>query len=315
MALYEITPLLGIQMYLGGNFRVRYAKGYSSEPKEAGQREALAEQALALAAKSDVVIYVGGLNHDYDTEGKDRPDMKLPYGQDALISRLLDVNPDMIIVNMSGSPVEMRSWIDRAKAVVQYWYSGTEGGTALARMLFGEVNPSGKLPTTFPKTLDDTPVTRFGEYPGGDTVAYKEGIYVGYRYYDSFGVEPEFCFGHGLSYTDFSYANLKVEETESQGVRVSFTITNTGTVPGAETAQVYVADPECSVPRPAKELRGFCKVFINPGESKAVSVQLRKDAFCYYSTEESGWKLENGLFHILVGSSSRDIRLQESITL
>lgn len=317
-ALYEITPLLGIQMHLGGNFTVKYARGYSSDPGDAGNRQRLMDEACDLAAASDVVIYVGGLNHDYDMEGKDRPDLKLPYGQDALIDGLLQVRPDMVIVNNSGSPVEMGSWIDRAKAVVQYWYAGSEGGTALAEVLFGEVNPSGKLPITFPKSLEDTPVSRFGEFPGGDTVTYKEGIYVGYRYYDSFGVEPEFCFGHGLSYTDFSYAGMTVQPEEGadgMGVRVSFTVTNTGKVAGAETAQLYVSDPECAVPRPAKELKGFQKIFLNPGESKAVTLRLDRKAFCYYSVEDGDWKLEPGRFDILVGSSSRDIRLEGSVTL
>lgn len=318
-ALYEITPLLGISMHLGGNFHVRYAKGYSTKAEDAERQEQLAAEACALAAASDIVIYVGGLNHDYDMESKDRADLKLPFGQDGLIGRLLDANPNTVIVNMSGSPVEMRSWIDRAKAVVQYWYSGTEGGMALAEVLFGDANPSGKLPATFPKALEDTPVAHFGEFPGGDTVTYKEGIYVGYRYYDSFGVEPEFCFGHGLSYTDFAYTDLAVEAAKNgEGepeVRVSFTLTNTGSVAGAEAAQLYVSDPECSVPRPAKELKGFQKVFLAPGQSKRVSMTLKKDAFCYYSPEESGWKLEPGQFRILVGSSSRDIRLEGHVNI
>lgn len=311
-ALYEITPLLGIKMHLGGNFTVGYAKGYSSNPQD--DRQQLMEEACALAAKSDVVIYVGGLNHDYDMEGKDRPDLKLPYGQDALIDRLLRVHPDTVIVMNSGSPVEMGLWIDRAKAVVQYYYAGSEGGTALAEVLFGDVNPSGKLPTTFPKTLEDTPVYRFGEFPVGDTVTYREGIYVGYRYYDTFGVEPELCFGHGLSYTDFTYEGLRVEP-EASGARVTFTLTNTGKTAGAETAQVYVSDPECAVPRPAKELKGFQKIFLNPGEAKEVSILLDRKAFCYYSVQDGDWKLEPGRFDILVGSSSRDIRLEGSVTL
>lgn len=317
-ALYEITPLLGISMHLGGNFHVRYAQGYSSKPEDTDRQEQLAVEACALAMASDIIIYVGGLNHDYDMESQDRPDLKLPYGQDKLIERLLDANPNMVIVNMSGSPVEMRSWVDRAKAVVQYWYSGTEGGMALAEVLFGDVNPSGKLPTTFPKALEDTPVSHYGEFPGGDTVVYKEGIYVGYRYYDSFGVKPEFCFGHGLSYTDFSYTDLAIETIqggEEPEVRVTFTLTNTGHISGAETAQIYVSDVECSIPRPAKELKGFQKVFLVPGESRQIAITLKKDAFCYYSVEDAGWKLESGQFRILVGSSSRDIRLEGGINL
>lgn len=317
-ALFEITPLLGLKMFLGGNYKVNYARGYAPDADEetAGK---LKEKALALAAASDVVIYVGGLNHDYDTEGKDREDIKLPFGQDELIQELLRVQPDTVIVNMSGSPVEMNKWINDAHAVVQYWYSGTMGGTALAEVLFGKVNPSGKLTATFPKKLEDTPVWRFGEFPGGDTVEYKEGIYVGYRYYDSFDVEPEFCFGHGLSYTTFGYSDMVVESNGKSGeelsVRISLTLTNLGEREGLEVVQLYVADPNCSVPRPRKELKDFEKVSLKPGETAKVTFELQKDDFSYYCVEEAGWKMESNEFGILVGSSSRDIRLQQTVEL
>lgn len=318
-ALFELTPLLGMKMHLGGNFHIRFAKGYSSEAKDAAEQERLKREACHLAADSDIVIYVGGLNHDFDMEGKDREDMKLPYGQDELIGALLDVKPDMVVVNMSGSPVEMGAWIDRAGAVVQYWYSGTMGGTALAEVLFGDVNPSGKLPTTFPKKLEDTPAARFGEFPGGDTVRYNEGIYVGYRYYDSYDVEPQFCFGHGLSYTDFEYSGLRIETTENSGGKVrttvSCTVKNTGAVKGSEVVQLYVSDQEASVPRPEKELKEFQKVTLEPGESTAVAFELKERDFSFYCVEESGWKWEHGEFGILLGSSSRDIRLEGRVEL
>ena len=318
-ALFELTPLLGIKMHLGGNYHIRYAKGYSSEQQDEDAVRKLREEACELAGKADVVIYVGGLNHEFDIEGQDRKDMNLPYGQDELIEALLAVKPDTVIVNMSGSPVEMGKWIDRAKAVVQYWYSGTMGGTALAEVLFGDVNPSGKLPTTFPKKLEDTPVYKFGEFPGDDKVEYKEGIYVGYRYYDTFDVEPEFCFGHGLSYTDFTYSDMKVQVTENQDAKVratvSCTLKNTGDRKGAEVVQLYVSDKEASVSRPAKELKGFRKVNLNPGESTAVIFELTEKDFSFYSVEEAGWKWEHGDFELLLGSSSRDIRLKEKIEL
>ena len=318
-ALFELTPLLGMKMHLGGNFHIRYAKGYSSKAKDAEEQERLKEEACRLAADHDIVIYVGGLNHDFDIEGTDRKDMKLPYGQDELIGALLDVKPDMVVVNMSGSPVEMGAWIGRAGAVVQYWYSGTMGGTALAEVLFGDVNPSGKLPATFPVKLEDTPAARFGEFPGGDTVRYNEGIYVGYRYYDTYDVEPEFCFGHGLSYTDFAYSDLRVETVENNGrevkVIVSCDVKNIGAVKGAEAVQLYVADREASVPRPVKELKGFRKVTLEPGESKTLVFELTEKAFSFYSVEDSGWKWEPGEFDILVGSSSRDIRLEGRVEL
>ena len=318
-ALFELTPLLGMKMHLGGNFHIRFAKGYSSEAKDEEEQNHLKREACRLAADSDIVIYVGGLNHDFDMEGKDREDMKLPYGQDELIGALLDVKPDMVVVNMSGSPVEMGAWIDRAGAVVQYWYSGTMGGTALAEVLFGDVNPSGKLPTTFPKKLEDTPTARFGEFPGGDTVRYNEGIYVGYRYYDTYDVEPQFCFGHGLSYTDFVYFNLHIEITENSGekakVTVSCTVQNTGAVKGSETVQLYVTDKEASVPRPDKELKGFQKVTLEPGESKTLVFELKGRDFSFYCVEEACWKWEPGEFEILLGSSSRDIWLQGKVEL
>ena len=209
--------------------------------------------------------------------------------------------------------------MDQAHTLVQYWYSGTEGGTALAQMLFGDVNPSGKLPVTFPKALEDTPTARFGEFPGDDTVHYWEGIYVGYRYYDTFDVEPEFCFGHGLSYTDFSYHDLHVNISKNEQnepiVNVALSLTNTGSVAGAEVAQLYVSDPECTVDRPKKELKQFAKVFLQPGETKEISMQLSKKAFCFYSILDSDWKFESGDFLVQIGSSSRDLRLTQRLTL
>lgn len=318
-ALFELTPLLGMKMHLGGNFRIRFAPGYSSQAKDQEEQQRLREEACRLAADFDIVIYVGGLNHDFDMEGKDRENMKLPYRQDELIDALLDIKPDMVVVNMSGSPVEMGSWINRAGAVVQYWYSGTMGGTALAEVLFGDVNPSGKLPTTFPKRLEDTPVARFGEFPGCDTVRYNEGIYVGYRYYDTYDVEPQFCFGHGLSYTEFAYSDIHAKVTEKSGQRVRVTVScavkNTGDRKGAETVQLYVSDKEASVPRPSKELKGFQKVTLKPGESSILVFELEERDFSYYCVEEERWRWEPGEFEILLGSSSRDIRLKGKVVL
>lgn len=317
-ALFELTPLLGLKMLLGGNFHIRYAKGYSSAVADEAEQKCLRAEACRLAANADIAILVGGLNHDFDMEGQDRENLKLPYGQDALIGALLDVKPDTVIVNMSGSPVEMGAWIDRAKAVVQYWYEGTMGGTALAKVLFGDVNPSGRLPVTFPKKLSDTPVVRFGEFPGGDTVRYNEGIYVGYRYYDTYDVEPQFCFGHGLSYTEFAYSGLRIETDKNAGkaaATVSCTVKNIGKTAGAETVQLYVSDKEASVPRPSKELKGFRKIFLQPDESLEVFFDLNERDFSFYSTKEACWKWEPGKFELLLGSSSRDIRLRETVTL
>lgn len=314
-ALFEVTPLLGIKILLGGNAHVKYAKGYSSTNTAEETQLRLKKEACEMGAYADVVIYVGGLNHDFDVEGQDRKDMKLPYGQDELIKELLQVKPDMVVVNMSGSPVEMREWIDDAAAVVQYWYSGTMGGTALAEVLFGDVNPSGKLTSTFPKKLEDTPVNKFGEFPGDDSVYYNEGIFVGYRYYDTYNVEPQFPFGHGLSYIDFEYSDILVKVGDENHVTVTCNVKNTGDRAGAEVVQLYISDIECSVPRPAKELKGFKKAFLAPGEGTAITFELNEKDFSFYSVEDAEWKLEAGEFEILLGSSSRDIRLTGKVNL
>lgn len=262
------------------------------------RRKELRLQAVRAASlsKYDQVIFIGGLNHDYDCEGQDRADMKLPYEQDPLIQALLSARPDLIVVMMGGSPVEMGQWIDKADSLVWCWYGGMEGGTALAEVLYGRVNPSGKLPESFYKTHKDCSAHCVGEFGTTKQVNYREGIYVGYRYLDAFHIEPEFCFGHGLSYTTFSYQNGRLV-TEGEEPFLSCLITNTGDRPGGEVVQVYL--------RPAKsleeggsglfqELKGFEKVFLQPGETQMVYIKLEN--------KELGGR-------IAVGSSSRDIRI------
>ena len=350
-ALYEISPLMGLKVKLGGNVRINHAKGYYVPPKQekelnwqqnslAGtpeiseedlmrrlqeetdkKKDQLFKEAVALAEASDEVIFIGGLNHDYDVEGKDRKDMSLPYGQEELINALLDVNPDVIITIVAGSPVEMRSWADRAKAIVWNYYDGMEGGNALAEVLLGEVNPSGRIPETFPKKLADSPAHIAGEFGKVKSVTYKEGIFVGYRHYDTLQVEPEFCFGHGLSYTDFEYRDLKVTETypseqeDDVAIQVEVTIKNTGGAFGAETVQVYVSDKLASVERPEHELKDFTKVFLMAGEERRVRMTLHKEAFSFYDILLKIFRTEPGEFEIQVGSSARDIRAAQIITL
>lgn len=361
-ALYEVSPLLGIKAKLGGNVEVKYAKGYyiptEQEQKElnwqfysierkqelteeekqiatAQQRKVeeesrrhgqeLLEEAVALAKEVDEVIIFGGLNHDYDVEGKDRPDMLLPYNQDRLIEEVLKVNPNAVVVMVAGSPVQMSTWADKAKAIVWSWYAGMEGGNALADVLFGDVNPSGKLPETIPVTLMDSPAHKYDEFGKKDKVTYKEGIYVGYRYFDTYGVDPLFCFGHGLSYTKFEYKNLAVNVMEYQAdanadsddvmVNVKVTIKNIGNVDGAEVVQIYVADKESSLERPVHELKGFTKVFLKAGEEKEVRIPLRKNAFGFYDPQRKCFIAEPGEFEIQAASSSRDIRLTKTIQL
>jgi len=315
-ALYEISPLMGMKMFLGGNVKVDFVKGYEHDEKEAEndvnwqeksledggghgrdirkedqvstqKRAALRREAAEMAKAYDTVIYVGGLNHDYDSEGLDRSDMTLPYEQDLLIQELLAVKPDMVVVLMGGSPVEMGRWIDRAPAVIWSYYAGMEGGTALAEVLFGRVNPSGKLPETFYKSHRDCSAHAIGEFAGEKSVAYREGIFVGYRYNETFGTEPQFCFGHGLSYTQFTYEDAVYEESEN-GNNIICRITNTGACAGAEIVQVYrIAYSDrhvLSLPenvsdlknlRPLKELVGFGKIYLNSGETGEIKISVK----------------------------------------
>ncbi|MGC9347105.1 MAG: glycoside hydrolase family 3 C-terminal domain-containing protein [Anaerolineae bacterium] len=275
-------------------------------------------RAVELAKRSDVAIIFGGMPQGFESEGRDRPHMRLPGAQDDLIRTVAAVNPKTIVVLNVGSPVEM-PWIDDVAALVWAYYPGQEGGNAIANVLTGEVNPSGKLPITLPARYADNPT--FINYPGTREVRYGEGIFVGYRYYDMKGIPPLFPFGYGLSYTTFEYSDLKVPDSVSQGesFEVSVTVTNTGDVAGAEVAQIYVADKVSSLVRPLQELKGLKKVFLEPGESKEVTFALNPRALSFYDPyAEAGtgaWVAEPGEFEILVGSSSRDIRASGSLIL
>jgi beta-glucosidase len=271
--------------------------------------------AVAAAKAADAVIYVGGLNHHggYDTEGADRKNIKLPGGQDELIQKIVQANPKTVVVLYGGGAVEMDSWLSKVPALLYVWYPGLEGGNALAHVLFGDVNPSGKLPCTFPKRLADSPAHALDAYPGKNgTVVYKEGLLVGYRWFDTKNIEPLFPFGHGLSYTQFKYSDLNlVPGPEASGlpVTVKFELANTGSRAGAEVAQVYVQEASPSLPRPLKELKGFKKVLLQPGEKQKVSVVLDRNAFAHYDPDKKGWVADKGPYKILVGSSSRDLQL------
>ena len=351
-ALYEISPLMGLKTKLGGNVEVAYAKGYFIPEKEAESDEnwqaasledqkseeykaamkakeekekklaeeaklknkELMEEAVALAASCDEVIFIGGLNHDWDVEGFDRPDMKLPYGQEELIAALLEVNPNTVLAFVAGSPIEMESFADKAKAIVWCYYAGMEGGNALAEVLLGKVNPSGKLAETFPKAYADCVTAKNGEFGKEGRVEYKEGIYVGYRYFEKENIKPQFCFGHGLSYTEFAYKDLKVV-VNGKNAEVTLSVQNTGKMAGAEVVQVYVSDKEASVDRPAKELKGFAKVALQPGEEKKVTIGLSERDFAFYDVEKKDFVAEAGEFEILAGASAEDIRLKETIEI
>lgn len=338
-AFREVTALEGITARAGRDTNIVYSQGFRHpQPRRHGERDVagvrssemtgatpaeekvLTDRALQAAREADVVIFIGGLTHQSraDDEGVDRVDLMLPAHQDELIARIAAVNPRTVVVLISGSPVQMEPWLEKVPSVVEAWYGGTEAGTALAAVLFGDVNPSGKLPCTFPKTLTDSPAHRDGlrQYPGEfGVVHYDEGLLVGYRWYDTKQIEPLFPFGFGLSYTTFAYSKLRVTAHEGANATVECDVTNTGSRAGAEVVQFYLKDDQASVTRPEKELKAFSKVELAPGETKTVKIELTPRSFAFYSPERKAWVAEAGTFEILVGASSRDLKLKGQFEL
>ena len=266
-------------------------------------------EAIEIAKKADVAIIFAGLSPEWEGEGFDRENMDLPGAQDALINAVAKANKNTIVVLNNGTPVTMTKWINKVPAVVEAWYLGQETGNAIADVLFGDYNPSGKMPVTFPVKYEDNP-----SYPWylkeKDKAVMGEGLYVGYRYYDSKKVKPLFPFGYGLSYTTYEYSNLELNQKEGGIVEVRLSVKNSGKCAGSEVVQLYVHDVKASVDRPEKELKGFARVSLNPAESKTVSITLDKRAFSFYDVKTKKWLAEKGEFEILVGASSKDIRLK-----
>ncbi len=325
LALYEVTPLEGLKNAVGDDIELQFAQGYIADTTKTNE-EMIAE-AVEKAGNADVAIIFGGLIHGfttdfkdnaYDAEAVDKPNLKLPFGQNELIEAVTKANPNTILVLISGGPVEM-PWINQIPAIVQAWYPGMEGGNVVADVLFGKVNPSGKLPMTFPMKLKDTPVQVYGEYPGKNgTVKYNEGIMVGYRYYDTKNVDPLFPFGYGLSYTTFIYTDLEITPdtlTREQEIKIKLMVKNVGKRTGSEIVQLYVSDLESSIERPKQELKGFAKIKLEPGETKPVEFTLNSNDLKFYDADTAGWKAENGEFKVQVGSSSRNIRLSDTFEL
>jgi beta-glucosidase len=267
--------------------------------------------AEAMASEADAVVIVAGLTNEWEGEGADRVDMRLPGQQDLLISRVAAANPHTAVVLNAGSPLEM-PWANEVAAILQTWYAGQEVGHALADVLFGDVNPSGKLPTTFPFRLEDNPSYLY--YPGENGKAYYgEGIFVGYRYYDKKNIEPLFPFGFGMSYTSFSYKSIKLEKekyTSDEEITISVTIQNTGQHAGKEVVQLYVRDIKSRLIRPEKELKRFAKIYLEPGEVQTISFSLTREELSYYDDLKQMWVAEPGIFEILVGGSSRELPLK-----
>ena len=332
-AKYEVSPLAGIQARVGNAAQVIYVKGYESpaereqDVKDAQDPQAktidpatLRAEAVAAAKQADVVLFIGGLNKNggQDCEGADRTVLELPYEQDLLIAELAKANPNTVAVIISGNAVAM-PWVAQVPAIIAAWYGGTEAGNALAAVLFGDVNPSGKLPFTFPVRLQDNSAHAAGDYPGdGRNVAYHDDIFVGYRWLDKEKIKPLFAFGHGLSYTTFQYGKAVINNnkiTPSGIITITLPVKNTGTRDGAEVVQLYISDKKTSLPRPIKELKGFKKIFLKAGEEQSVTFTIDRTALSFYDDAKGAWVAEPGEFEALIGSSSAAAKAKVKFTL
>ena len=332
-AVYEVTPLEALRAKWGDKVDIRFAQGYeklstfvegSNNGQSSGtfssktqESDALLKEAVEVARTSDVALLVCGLNHDYDTESFDRLNMDIPYGQVELIQEVVKANPRTIVGMIAGSPLNMAAVDICSPAIVWAWFNGMEGGNALVDVLSGKVNPSGKMPFTTPVSLDQSPAHALGNFPGRDLkVNYEEDILVGYRWFDTKGLPVVYPFGYGLSYTTFNYSNLNTDKKtydQADTIQATFTLTNTGDREGAEVAQLYVSDPVCSVMRPVKELKGFKKVFLKPGESRRITLDIPVSSLAFYSEAQSQFVVEPGEFILQLGASTSDIKQKISI--
>jgi len=332
-AVYEVTPLEALRAKWGDKVDIRFAQGYeklstfvegSNNGQSSGtfssktqESDALLKEAVEVARTSDVALLVCGLNHDYDTESFDRLNMDIPYGQVELIQEVVKANPRTIVVMIAGSPLNMAAVDICSPAIVWAWFNGMEGGNALVDVLSGKVNPSGKMPFTTPVSLDQSPAHALGNFPGRDLkVNYEEDILVGYRWFDTKGLPVVYPFGYGLSYTTFNYSNLNTDKKtydQADTIQATFTLTNIGDREGAEVAQLYVSDPVCSVMRPVKELKGFKKVFLKPGESRRITLDIPVSSLAFYSEAQSQFVVEPGEFILQLGASASDIKQRISV--
>lgn len=334
-AAYEITPLEGIKKRFGKDFEITYSRGYvgdtlgeyngvktNQDLREFRSPAELTAEAVNAARNADIVLFFGGLNkadHN-DAEGSDRLSMELPYGQADLIKKLAEANKNLVVVNISGTGVAM-PWADKVASILQAWYLGNETGNTIADVLSGDVNPSGKLPYTYYADLMQCGAHKMGEYPGtpakdkfGNDIfdmPYNEGIYVGYRFIDKNKLKPTFPFGHGLSYTTFQYGKASIDKTRGKKgdtFTVSVPVTNTGKREGSEIVELYISDSKASVDRPVKELKGFSKVALAPGETKTVTFEITEPDLSFFDADKHSWVCEPGEFQALIGASSADIR-------
>jgi beta-glucosidase len=322
----EITPLRGLKNKLCGEVEIQYAPGYENKfnlidigrkwkirVPDTTANVRLIREAVELAKTCDAVILFGGSNRSIESEGFDRKNMSLPFGQVELIKAVAKVNPNTVVVMIASAPYDLTEIEPDISTLVWGWFNGSEAGTAMADALFGDVNPSGKLPFTMPVKLEDSPAHVLNTYPGEDstTVVYKEGILVGYRWFDTKAIEPLYPFGYGLSYTCFDHSSLQTNQKfygVNDTVRLSLAVRNIGDRPGAETIQIYMHDIEASVFRPAKELKGFEKVFLQPEEEKTIRIDLPVQDLAFFDDQAMTWIVEPGQFELMAGASSRDIR-------
>lgn len=335
---YECSPLDGIKRRIGDGIEISYARGYVGDTggqfdgvssgqnlKDDRSARQLIEEAVRIAQSADYVIFIGGLNKSghQDCEDTDRKGLELPYKQDKVIGALAKVNKNLIVVNISGNAVAM-PWISEVPAVIQAWYLGTEAGNAIASVLVGDVNPSGKLPFTFPEKLEDVGAHQLGDYPGRQREdgifdeKYNESIFVGYRWTDKQKIRPLFPFGHGLSYTTFAYGkatvNKKVMKIDEQ-IAITVPITNTGKRIGSEIVQLYISDLKSSLPRPVKELKGFSKIQLAPGETQEVTFLIDKQALSFFNDSRHEWVAEPGKFEAQIAASATDIKSKVTFEL
>ncbi|MFH6964766.1 glycoside hydrolase family 3 C-terminal domain-containing protein [Flavobacterium plurextorum] len=331
-AKYEITPLEGLKKRIGSQAEIVYARGYVGDPtsdyngviakvslEDKRSPAELTAEALKAAKDADIVLFIGGLNKSdkQDAEGFDRTELGLPYNQDKLITDLAKVNKNIVFVNISGNAVAM-PWTKEVPGIVQGWFLGTEAGTALAAILVGDANPSGKLSFTFPAKLSDNGAHALGEFPGGDTVKYNESIFVGYRWADKQKAKPLFSFGHGLSYTTFAYGKVtadKKQMTAGDQITFSVKVKNTGSREGSEVVQLYISDLKSSLPRPIKELKGFEKISLKAGEEKTVTFTVDKTALSFFDDKKHDWVAEPGDFEAIIGASSTDVKSKVGFSL
>ena len=332
----EITPLEGLKNRLPPSIIINYAEGY--QERYAPKKEAkfgdvthnraetideldskLVEEAVNAAKNSDITIIFAGSNRDFETEASDRADLKLPFGQGELIEKVLEVNPNTIVVMIAGAPFDINTIKAKSSALVWSWFNGSEGGNALADVLLGTVNPSGKLPWTMPKALNDSPAHATNSFPGDKSVSYDEGILVGYRWFDTKNVEPLYPFGYGLSYTTFDIKNVHADKMDAYSlgdtIYISLDIENTGDKNGKEVVQLYVTKRDSKVERAAQELKGFKKVMVNAGESVNAVIALPVKELAYYDVEEKSWVIEPGAYTFKIGNSSREIKKEILISI